>query len=373
MTRRATSSHRWLAGLVAASALASAPRLPAQAVSTPAASELERFGSVVEFLRARNTRDYALTGPSSIDESLFVELGGIPQWISIRGEDRRNPVLLLLHGGPGDATSLYTYATFRPWLKTFTVVQWDQRGAGHTLGRNPGVASTITLERMTQDGVELAELLRKRLDQPKVVLLGHSFGSILGVLIAKARPELFYAFVGTGQVGDPETGYTVAYHALVAKAEKLGAQDALGELKAVGPPPYKDGRGFGVQRTWSNRFEGADRFLPSMIGFALSAPGATIKDVNDWLDGQGVSAEQLVPKTAALKASALAGEFALPVVVIQGDEDFTTPTSLAQTFVTSLRAPRKSFVTIPGGHCVMFMRPDSFLDALTTYVLPLTR
>lgn len=373
MTPLVLSPRRWLAGVVIVCALSGTNRPHAQAISTPGASELERFDSVLDFLRARNTRDYALKGPASIDESLFVELGGIEQWVSIRGEDRKNPVLLVLHGGPGDATTLYTYAMFRTWLKTFTVVQWDQRGAGRTLGRNPGSASTITLERMTQDGVELVEFLRKRLEQPKVILLGHSFGSILGVRMAKARPELFSALVGTGQVGDPQAGYTVAYGALVAKAEAVGDQPAVTELKAVGPPPYPDGRGFGVQRTWANRFEGADRFLASMLGFAIAAPGATIKDVNDWLDGQGASAEQLVPKTAALKAADLSGEFALPVVVIQGDEDFTTPTSLAKAFVDGVRAPRKMFVTIPGGHFVMFMRPDSFLDALATYVLPLTR
>src|SRR5204862_114825 len=115
------------------------------------------------------------------------------------------------------------YAGFRNWLKYFTVVQWDQRGAGRTFGRNgEAAASTITVERMVQDGVELAELLLKKLQKDKIVLVGHSWGSTLGVFMAKARPELFYAFVGTGQVADPARNYAVAYAALVEKPSREG-------------------------------------------------------------------------------------------------------------------------------------------------------
>src|SRR5580693_659455 len=148
------------------------------------AVELQKLEPALKFLRARNARDYAVKAPNGIDEANYVQIGGLEQWITIRGEDRENPVLLLLHGGPGDATNPWGYAGFRTWLKYFTVVQWDQRGAGKTFGRNgAAVASTITIERMVQDGVELAELLSKKLQKEKIVLVGHSWGSILGVFI----------------------------------------------------------------------------------------------------------------------------------------------------------------------------------------------
>jgi pimeloyl-ACP methyl ester carboxylesterase len=123
-----------------------------------------------------------------------------------------------------------------------------------------------------------------------------------------------------------------------------------------------------VQRKWSNQFEGADRFLASMLGLALTAPGYTMRDVNDWFDGQGISAERLVPETSALTASDLGGEFAVPVIVIQGADDFTTPTSLAETFVESIRAPSKSFVRIEGGHFAVFTNPNGFLKELLAVV-----
>jgi pimeloyl-ACP methyl ester carboxylesterase len=146
------------------------------------------------------------------------------------------------------------------------------------------------------------------------------------------------------------------------------------ELKEVGHPPYADGRGYAVQRKWSNLFEGSDAFIASMLGFALGAPGYSLRDVNDWINGQGVSGQHLIPQTNALDPERLGGEFAVPVFVIQGDEDFTTPTSLARRFVSSIHAPRKAFIPIEGGgHFAVFMRSREFLNALVARVLPLVK
>jgi pimeloyl-ACP methyl ester carboxylesterase len=339
------------------------------------ADEFQKLDPALKLLRTRNARDYAITTPNGIDEASYVKIGGIEQWITIRGEDHKNPVLLFLHGGPGDVTNPWGYAGFRNWLKFFTVVQWDQRGAGRTFGRNGAAsASTITIERMVQDGIELTELLSKRLQKDKIVLVGHSWGSILGVFMVKARPELFYAYVGTGQVADPPRNYAVAHAALVQRASRDGNSQALRELKEIGPPPYRDGKGFAVQRKWSNLFEGADAFLASTLGLSLTAPGYSLGDINDWFAGQSVSAEHLVPQTSALDPKLLGGEFNLPVFVIQGAEDFTTPTSLAKTFLNSLHAPRKAFATIDGaGHFAVFTKQDVFLKELRARVLPLVR
>jgi pimeloyl-ACP methyl ester carboxylesterase len=333
--------------------------------------ETDKLAKVFEFIRIRNGRDYAMSAPDGIDEAKYLRIGGIEQWVTIRGENRANPVLLLLHGGPGDATNPWGYAGFRTWLKAFTVVQWDQRGTGRTLGRNGrDSAKTVSIDRLVQDCVELADALRTSLRKDKIVLLGHSWGSVLGALSAKAKPDLFHAFVGTGQVGDQTRNYHVAFDALIAKARAVGDARALRELEEVGPPPYKEGRGYQVQRRWSNLFEGADAFIASMLGLALSAPGYTTRDVNDWLDGQILSSQQLVPQSSALAANALTGRFAMPVFVIQGSEDFTTPTSLAKAFVDAVEAPRKDFRTIEGGHFAVFMQPALFLRELTALLAP---
>jgi pimeloyl-ACP methyl ester carboxylesterase len=162
------------------------------------------------------------------------------------------------------------------------MVQWDQRGAGRTLRKSgPTVAPTITVDRMVQDGIEVTEYLRKHLGKEKIVIVAHSFGSILGLRMAKARPDLFYAYVGTGQVADSTRSSSVAYDALLKKAKAIDDQRAVAELSHIGPPPYESGDGFCVQHKWANAFEGADEFLYGTIGLTLVAPGGSVQDIND--------------------------------------------------------------------------------------------
>jgi pimeloyl-ACP methyl ester carboxylesterase len=191
--------------------------------------------------------------------------------------------------------------------------------------------------------------------------------------MAKKAPALFQAFVGTGQVESPLGGYDVAFAALQGKARAAGDARALRELEAIGPPPYKDGHGYQVQRRWSNLFEGADAFIASMLGFALGAPGYTLRDVNDWFDGQNLSAERLMQQERALSPATFSGRFDLPVFVIQGDEDFTTPTSLASAFIERIVAPQKNFATIKGGHFAVFMNSTKFMKEMTGLLATVAR
>lgn len=337
-------------------------------------SEYRKFDEMLTFLRDRNAKQYAISSPKGIDEPGYITLGGIGQWVKIRGEDRDNPVLLFLHGGPGDVTNPWSFILFAHWEKHFTVVQWDERGAGRTLRKNgPGIAATITIDRMVQDGIELAEYLRKHLRKEKIILVGHSFGSILGVKMARAKPELFYAYVGTGQVSDsPVKNYTVTYEALLKKAKALGDARAIEELTRLGPPPYNSGDGYRVQWKWANAFEGANEFIYSTLGLALVAPDYSVQDMNDSGEGQMLSAERLVPQMQSIGPAELGVEFSIPIFVFQGEEDFTTSTALAQHYLESIKAPRKEFVAIPaGGHFAVFMRSYQFLQELVQRVRPL--
>ena len=130
---------------------------------------------------------------------MFVAVGGIKQWITIRGQNRDNPVVLFLHGGPGTPTNLLDFPFAKAWTPTFTLVQWDQRGAGKTFGSGGTAATDMTIARMAQDGIELTQFLREHLQKDKIIIVGHSWGTILGIHMVKARPDLFYAYVGAGQ------------------------------------------------------------------------------------------------------------------------------------------------------------------------------
>jgi pimeloyl-ACP methyl ester carboxylesterase len=119
--------------------------------------------------------------------------------VTIRGDDRGNPVLLHIHGGPGFTFSAFT-ADFAPYEADFTVVQWDQRGAGCTFGRYGEATPELTVDRITSDAIELAAQLRARYDNRKIVVLGHSFGSIVGTEMVRRAPAHFALYVGTAQV-----------------------------------------------------------------------------------------------------------------------------------------------------------------------------
>src|SRR5262249_23619281 len=127
-----------------------------------------------------------------VEEASFISMGGIEQWVTIRGDDRRNPVLLLLHGGPGDVQSPFG-SNYLPYEKDFVLVQWDQRGAGRTFAKNG--AAGVTREKLIADGIDLAGQLHKRFPGAPLILFGHSWGSIIATGMALERPDLFAAYV----------------------------------------------------------------------------------------------------------------------------------------------------------------------------------
>ena len=172
-----------------------------------------------------------------IQEERFVTLGGIEQWITIRGANRANPVLLIVHGGPGDAQSDLRSA-YAVYEKDFTIVQWDQRGAGHTYAKNPN--SPPEPERVVSDGIEIARYLCEYLAKKKIVLLGHSWGSYLGIGMVQRDPELFAAYVGTGQVGSWRANIQAQFDFLLAKARAANDRKRVEQLEAIGTPDPND-------------------------------------------------------------------------------------------------------------------------------------
>jgi pimeloyl-ACP methyl ester carboxylesterase len=134
----------------------------------------------------------SLRSASSVDEDMYVTAGGIEQWVQMRGQDRANPVLLCLHGGPGGSWIPQTMVLAQ-WEQEFTVVQWDQRGTGKTLeATGASITGSMTVEQMADDGIEVSEFVRNHLHKDKIVLLGFSWGSILGIHMIQKRPDLFF-------------------------------------------------------------------------------------------------------------------------------------------------------------------------------------
>ena len=313
---------------------------------------------------------------SGIDEGMFVKIGGIDQWVTIRGQDRNNPVLLMVHGGPG-VTMCPTARTSLSWERDFTIVQWDQRGAGKTFGRSGPLDPTVTIDQMAQDGVEVAEFLRRQLHKQRVTLVGVSWGTILGIHMAKARPELFCAYVGTGQFVNTRQGQALGYAQLLAEVSASGDRRAIRALEVIGPPPYHSLSELGVHTNWALAHEAGAPSTLGILSAVFFAPGSTLWDFRDWMAGLMTSQNHFYGETMsgpimAVDLPAFSTDFAIPMFVFQGADDNIAPAKLARAYIDRIRAPHKELVLITGaGHVAIVTKSNEFLSLLVQRARPL--
>ena len=320
-----------------------------------------------------NAQAQYINKTNGIEEGLFVRLGAIDQWIQIRGAHRDNPVLLILAGGPGNSLVPLT-PVFQSWEQQFTVVQWDQRGAGKTYGRNGAHEGPMTIDQMVEDGIELARFLIDHLEKEKIIVVGHSWGSVLGLRMVKARPDLFFAFVGTGQVVAKEEKEETLYAAVMQKARAALDDDGVAKLTAIGAPPYKSQQDLLVEREVSERYDTeAERNLESTLRpVVLFAPGFSLHDIYSMVQGSKFAGNAMYPEMLTYDARTLGPKFAVPFFIFNGDRDMVTPLDLAQRYFDTLDAPQKAFVTLSGGgHSAMLTMSDEFLAELVARVRPL--
>jgi pimeloyl-ACP methyl ester carboxylesterase len=319
----------------------------------------------------------AIHTPNGIDEAMFVPIGGIDQWITIRGQNRDNPVVLFLHGGPGTPTNLLDFSMAPAWTPNFTLVQWDQRGAGKTFGSGGTAATDMTIDEMTHDGIELAQFLRGRLHKDKIIIVGHSWGTILGIHMAKARPDLFYAYVGAGQFVNAQDNEAVNYARVLDKARTLGDTKALAELQASGPPPYPVMKALTTQRIWAQAYEHADSYVAAGQAASLYAPGYSVLDLYHAIQSIRFTLNTFIGPSMSgpamkVNLNSLGPDFAIPMFVIEGPDDYITSPDLAKAYVDTISAPQKEFVMLPaGGHFAVFTHHDEFLKEMNSRVRPL--
>jgi len=171
--------------------------------------------------------------PGSVATLEKISLGGVSQWILIRGNSVDKPLLLKLHGGPGQA-EMATVRFNRLLEKDFIVVEWDQRGAGKSAQAiDPERAMNIA--QLVEDTHDLTELLLKRFHQKNLILVGSSWGSVIGIETVKKYPELYRAFVSTGQIANFAEGMNVGYRFLMAEAKRRNDMNATMNSRSLGP------------------------------------------------------------------------------------------------------------------------------------------
>ncbi len=311
----------------------------------------------------------------SVHESGLVQIGGIRQWITIEGQDCANPIVLIVHGGPGNPNTPFAHNLFGSWTRNFTVVQWDQRGSGKTYAAStPAESDTLTMGQLTQDGIEVARYAAQRLGKRKVILMGGSWGSALAVNMALAAPELFHAYVGTAQLVNYQDDMAASFRNTLKLAQAAGDADAIGKLEKIGPPPWLNPRNFGILRRLTRKYEAMRTEPAPKDWFSFAAEYDTPEyraayeagEDYSFLQFVGLAGDGMGPKIDLAK---LGTRFAMPVFLLQGEEDLVTPREVSQPYFNSISAPVKEFLPLPRtGHDPNATMIDAQFRVLTSRV-----
>jgi pimeloyl-ACP methyl ester carboxylesterase len=309
-----------------------------------------------------------------IDTLEGILLGGITQWVRIRGADASNPVLLLMQQGPGlpiinDAPRLERLLGLE---NAFTVVYWDQRGTGlssPSLRKNSN-RFEISVTRMVDDTVTLLGLLRDRFGG-KTFVAGFSFGATFAAYAAVQRPELVAALVAAGMDIDVHTAENNAYAFALDAARQRGRRRAIRQLEAIGPPPHTTMRQFITRARWVANFGGVatNAKFSSVFGALLlslvRSPDYSVTDVIRTLYGLGASQAALLPQLATTDLVRTIPRLDVPLVMAQGRRDQVAPGEAAQRFHDSVTAPSKRLVWFErSAHTPHLEEPAKFRDLL---------
>lgn len=309
-----------------------------------------------------------------------VRIGGIDQWISIRGSDRRNPVLLMLHGGPGWVAMPTSWYFQRGWEEYFTVVQWDQRGAGKTYAANDPVtvAPTMTRERMVVDTEEIVAWLRKELDKKKIFVLGHSWGTYLGLELAQRRPEWLHAYIGIGQISNAPKSERRGWAWTLQQAKQDENAQAVAELEALAP--YAEGDApvpldkLFKQREWLNHYGGMvhNRKGGDAEAAAIKlSPEYSDIDVAGIWKGNEFSMEHLLAGVLTLDMTTVR-KLKTPLFLFLGRHDHNVSAELAAEWFKTVKAPQKQLIWFEqSAHEVMNEEPGKTLVTLVQQVRPI--
>lgn len=321
----------------------------------------------------------AIPTPRGIEDLEAVEIGGIPQWISVRGRDRRNPILLFIHGGPGTTEMPVSWYWQRPVEDFFTVVQWDQRGCGKTAASTPESAAlpTITLERMIADGGEMVAHLRAQYGKDKIFVLGHSWGTLIGLELAKRHPNWLHAYVGMGQFIYTRDNEAVGYRFALREARRRNDETAIRELEAIAPYPSDDMLlplpSVIIQRKWVAAYGGMT------WGRADLAHEENLRRLSpEYSDADLAADDRIVGVVARLLPQLGRVDYRgttrldLPVFLFSGRHDYAVPSEVSLAWFERLDAPLKQIVWFEhAAHMMHLEEPGQFILHLVQDVRPI--
>lgn len=313
--------------------------------------------------------------PGSIAVLEEVELSGSRQWVTIRGQDRTNPVLLFLAGGPGGSELSSTRLHLGALEEHFVVVNWDQPGAGKSYGAVD--IDTLTPDRYRADAYALIEHLRARFETDKVYLMGESWGTILGIWLVRDYPDLFHAYVGSGQMVNTTENDQMGYELALRYLAEQGRTGRLETLRKNGPPPYTEGN---LIFTYAAYLDVLNRYMAprapgeggnhDILIDAIFAPEYGLWDKVNWVRGLIEVFNAVYPQLADLDLTQQAAELRVPVYFFVGRHDVNAMTSLVERYYAELEAPHKEWVWFErSGHTPLYEEPGKWVAETVRRVL----
>ncbi|MBC3889415.1 alpha/beta fold hydrolase [Acetobacterium paludosum] len=315
---------------------------------------------------------------NSITEMSMVIIGNTKESIIIRGENRNNPVLLLLHGGPGSSeTSLFRYYN-SPLEKKFVVVYWDQRACGKSYTKRTAT-EPLSVSMFVADICELTQYLKARFSKNKIFLLGHSWGTLIGTLAVLQHPELFCAYIGTGQVSSMPASELKSYQFTLNVAVEQHNRKAIRELKEIGKSRngiYKCGvTGTRTQRKWLAYFGGAiygSKNLSAFIMKIFTVKEYNITDIIRFFKAMNAPSRNSMSQNEFLKIDLFETVKSLdvPVCFFLGKNDFQVSSIVAEKYFHYLKAPKKKLVWFEkSAHSPCFEESEKFNKLMIDMVL----
>lgn len=322
---------------------------------------------------------HGLHMPGSIASLEKVNLGGQDQWILIRGKDTAKPVLLFLHGGPGFSEMTLLRRQMHEMEKHFVLVSWDQRGTGKSFAAlHP--ESSMTINQFLSDVHELTKLLSQRFKQEKIFLIGHSWGSVLGILSVRNHPELYKAYMGIGQVAYMQENERLSYEWTLEQAQKANDKQTVNKLTEIGQPPYTGDwqKKLITQRRLLGKYHGeyfASSFgaFPQIIWNMIRSSEYSLPDIVNFFKGISASIHLLWPELMTINLMEQAPRLEVPVYFALGKHDHEVPYMLAEQYFNQLEAPtKKLFWFENSAHLPHIEEKEKFLIFLINHVLPAT-
>ena len=309
--------------------------------------------------------------PGSIATMEQVTLNGSQQWITIRGKNILNPVLLFLAGGPGAGGLPWTPMMLAPLEDHFVVVNWDQPNTGKSYGSVP--LAQLTAQRYVSDAYALTQMLRTRLHQDKIYVFGSSWGSILGIMLVQQHPDLFHAYIGSGQMVNTTENDIMGYQIALTYAGEHSDTNTVEALRHNGPPPY-----VGDGMAWKylaylnvlNSYMGESDYRLSLLIAPQLAPEYGLLNRVNWERGLYETFTVVYPQLQHLDFTTQAARLDVPVYFLEGRMDVNAMASLVEHYYTVLQAPHKELIWSKSGHGGM--DSNQFVDVMVNRVLAQT-